>query len=133
MSAGPANSRAAAVVSLATTLMNNRNGVLDVHEVSATTNDMYWGAFFASGNRQYVDKLIEELALYDTSRYPHKSTDAAFDSKGDFDSFSAGATAAWSLSANLADSTVKQAVAEAAPRATGREREVLHDSRLRQP
>ena len=133
MSAGPANSRAAAVVSLATTLMNNRNGVLDVHEVSATTNDMYWGAFFASGNRQYVDKLIEELALYDTSRYPHKSTDAAFDSKADFDSFSAGATAAWSLSANLADSTVKQAVAEAAAQATGRAREVLHDVLTKSP
>jgi hypothetical protein len=88
---------------------------------------MYWGAFFASGNRQYVDRLIQRLALCDMSRYPHKATITVFDNKGDFDSFFAGCTAAWSLSANLADGKVRQAVTEAETRAEGRQRELLHD------
>jgi hypothetical protein len=93
-SAGPPDSRPATVVSLASSLANSKNGVIDVHELSAKTNDMYWGAFFGSGNRQYVDRLIQRLALCDMSRYPHKATNTVFDNKGDFDSFFAGCTAA---------------------------------------
>jgi len=120
------------VLALASRLMNNKNGVLDVHNVAADINDMYWGAFFATGDRKYIDRLIDELTLYDINQYPHKTT-YRFDGKNDFDSFFAGATAAWSLSALLNHAPVKQSVTAAEAQASGRKREVLEDVLTKAP
>jgi hypothetical protein len=61
-------------------------GVLGFTDVAAWMNDMYWGAFFASGRKEYLDKLIE--------------TTAHWENRTDRDLFLTGATALWSLAGN---------------------------------
>jgi hypothetical protein len=46
---------------------------------------MYWGAFFASGNTDYLKKLIDQLHYVDE--------------RDDFSLFMTGVTAEWSLAA----------------------------------
>ena len=52
----------------------------------AALNDMYWGAFFASGDLKYIDRLIEHLKY--------------LDDRVDINRYLAAATAKWSLSSN---------------------------------
>jgi TonB family protein len=66
--------------------LSKAGGVLKLEGHSAELNDMYWGAYFASGNVDYLKKLMEQL------RY--------FDERDDFYLFLAGGTAKWSLASN---------------------------------
>jgi len=55
---------------------------------SPELTDLYWGAFFASGNPAYLEKLVQVLRFVDERR--------------DQNLFFAGGTAKWSLVANAA-------------------------------
>ena len=66
--------------------LSKAGGVMSIDGHSAAINDMYWGAFFASGKPSYVNKLIAQLQYWDE--------------RDDFDLFMAGATARWSLASN---------------------------------
>ena len=61
-------------------------GVLALTGRSAEMNDLYWGAFFASGNPAYVKKLLEVVPFADDL--------------DDFNLWAAGSTARWSLASN---------------------------------
>ena len=60
--------------------------MLDLTGHSASLNDMYWGAFFATGRTVFLQKLVDQL------RYVEEREDEAL--------FLAGATAKWSLASN---------------------------------
>lgn len=66
--------------------MSNGGGVLHIVEHSAEVNDIYWGAFFASGNPKFIKRLVDQLKY--------------FDERDDFNLFMAGGTAKWSLASN---------------------------------
>jgi hypothetical protein len=121
-------------VALAATLSTLTDGALGLQKISAQTNDIYWGAYFASNKRAYIDKLIGELVLYDLARYPHKSTTTYFDNTEDYASFFAGWSAQWSLAANLArHPEINSIVQEAQLKATGRSRDLLLDVQTKSP
>ena len=66
--------------------LSENGGVLSVEGRSNGLNDMYWGAFFATGQPKFIAKLIEQLRLYEEEL--------------NYLDFMAGATAKWSLSSN---------------------------------
>ncbi len=66
--------------------VSKAGGVLNIDGHSAELNDDYWGAFFASGNPKFVNKLVDQLKF--------------FDERDDFNLFMAGGTAMWSLASN---------------------------------
>jgi hypothetical protein len=66
--------------------ISKAGGVLTLDGHSAALNDMYWGAFFASGRTAFLQKLVDQL------RYSDERDDEAL--------FFAGATAKWSLANN---------------------------------
>jgi hypothetical protein len=61
-------------------------GVTTIGGHSPSTNDLFWGAFFASGRPEFLQKLADQL------RY--------FRERDDLMLFMAGATAKWSLASN---------------------------------
>jgi ketosteroid isomerase-like protein len=78
--------------------ISKASGVLTIEGHSPAINDMYWGAFFASGRRTYLQKLVDQL------RY--------WDERDDQMLFFAGASAKWSLSSNASsDSLVRTTLA----------------------
>jgi hypothetical protein len=66
--------------------LSQAGGALSVAGHSPGLNDLYWGAFFATGDSKFIKRLAEQLRLWD------ERTDLAL--------FSAGATAKWSLASN---------------------------------
>jgi hypothetical protein len=66
--------------------LRKAGGVLKLEGHSAELNDMYWGAFFASGKPDYLRKLVGQL------RY--------VDERNDFSLFMTGVSAEWSLASN---------------------------------
>jgi len=68
-------------------------------EVSPTQNDMYWSSYFATGDIQYVDKIIANAALSEN--------------RTDLGLFLTGASAKWSLCSNATqDDGVKNHLAK---------------------
>ena len=77
----------------------NIDELLNKTEVFPPLNDMYWGAFFASGDVSYIDKLIDNLQY--------------INEREDKDLFLAAGTAKWSLGSNaLFHPKVKAAIEE---------------------
>ena len=66
--------------------VSKSGGVLNSSGHSAQLNGACWGAFFATGNPKFVDKVVDQL------RY--------FDERSDEALFFSGATAMWSLATN---------------------------------
>src|SRR5918994_5863585 len=66
--------------------ISKAGGVLTLEGHSPPLNDMYWGAFFATGRTAFLQKLVDQL------RY--------VDERDDEELFFAGATAKWSLASN---------------------------------
>ena len=66
--------------------IGNSPGVLAFTDQAPWMNDMCWGAFFASGRKELLDRLIETTALWDE--------------RNDKMLFLTGATALWSLAGN---------------------------------
>jgi hypothetical protein len=66
--------------------LSKAGGVLSLQGHSGALNDMYWGAYFASGNERYLQKLVDQLQYYDE--------------RNDINLFLVGATAKWSLASN---------------------------------
>lgn len=66
--------------------ISKAGGVLMVEGHSPALNDMYWGAFFASGDSRFTRKLVDQL------RY--------CDERSDFQLFMTGVLAKWSLASN---------------------------------
>jgi hypothetical protein len=102
------------------TVLNNAlttsktGGVLKLSGHSAQLNDAYWGAFFASGNPKYVDKLVDQLQFFD------EREDAAL--------FFAGGTAKWSLASNAKTyPAVRSAIEESKLKANKRTQELITD------
>src|SRR5262249_26377463 len=74
--------------------LSRSGGVLNLTGHSGPLNDMYWGAFSATGRTDFIQKLVEQL------RY--------WDEREDEQLFFAGATAGWSLSSRArTDSLVR--------------------------
>jgi len=96
-------------------------GVRSVTDHSPATNDLNWGAFFATGSADFVQWLIRET--------PH------LDEREDRNLFLTGTTACWSLASNArAHAKVRQVVAEAKAAATSpRERAILGEILTREP
>jgi len=102
------------------TVLNNAlttsktGGVLKLSGHSAELNDEYWGAFFASGNPKYVDKLVDLLQF--------------FDEREDEALFFAGGTAKWSLASNAQTyPAVRSAIEESKLEANNRTQELITD------
>ena len=69
------------------------NGFYTVKQ--AFLNDEYWGAFFATGNSQFINKLVEQLIYWNE--------------RNDMDLFLVAVTAKWSLaSVAQSDQTVRE-------------------------
>jgi hypothetical protein len=66
--------------------LSQYGGVMSEQGHSAELNDMYWGAFFATGSTTFLQKLVDQLRYYD------ERDDEAL--------FLTGATAKWSLASN---------------------------------
>ncbi|MDR2016358.1 MAG: hypothetical protein LBP90_01945 [Burkholderiales bacterium] len=64
----------------------DRKPLLNILPITAAALDTYWGAFFASGDIRYVEKVISALPYLET--------------KGDTDKLLVGAAAKWSLTSN---------------------------------
>jgi hypothetical protein len=92
--------------------VSKAGGVLKIHGHSAELNDEYWGAFFASGNPDFIRKLVDQL------RY--------FDERDIAELFYAGGTAKWSLASNAqSHPRVRMAIEEAMVRADERTQELI--------
>jgi hypothetical protein len=66
--------------------LSKAGGVLTLEGHSPELNDMYWGAFLASGNSGFTKKLIDQLR--------------SCDERSDFQLFVTGISAKWSLASN---------------------------------
>jgi hypothetical protein len=66
--------------------LSEQGGVLSLKDQSAAMNDMCWGAFFATGRAEFVDRIVDRVK--------------DFDERNDQQVFLVGATALWSLSSN---------------------------------
>jgi len=87
-------------------------GVIHSVEHSAEGNDLFWGAFFASGNPKFIKKLVDQLKY--------------FDERDDFTLFAAGGTAMWSLASNAQSRPrVREAIEKAKPTADKRSQELI--------
>jgi len=92
--------------------VSKAGGVVTIDGHSAELNDVYWGAFFASGNPDLLKKLIDQL------RY--------CDERDDFYLFMAGATAKWSLASNAQSQALVHSTLEGArPNADKRTQELI--------
>jgi GWxTD domain-containing protein len=96
--------------------ISKAGGVIAIEGHSASINDLYWGAFFASGRLAFLQKLVDQL------RY--------FDERGDLTLFMAGATSKWSLANNalshpLVRSTLEAPILKADQRTRDLIRELL--------
>ena len=80
--------------------LSKSEGVLNSSGHSPQLNDAYWGAFLATGNPKFVDKVVDQVKYFD------ERTDEAL--------FFAGATAMWSLASNARTYTVVNSAVEGA-------------------
>jgi len=78
--------------------LSRAGGVLTLDVHSGSLNDMYWGAFVASGRTALLQRLVDQL------RY--------FDERDDEGLFFAGATAKWSLASNAQSHPLVRATLE---------------------
>src|ERR1700682_2008236 len=78
-------------------------GVLGLDERSPEMNDLYWGAFFASGNPAYVTKVLEMVPFAEE--------------RNDFNLWKTGASAKWSLASNARQHNLVRMILEGAKRA----------------
>jgi hypothetical protein len=65
---------------------SKEGGVLKVDGHSSGINDLYWGAFFATGKPVFIERLVDEMKYADE--------------RDNFELWGAGATAKWSLASN---------------------------------
>ena len=81
---------------------------------SVELNDRYWGAFFASGSSEYLNKLVDNLRYVDDEQPPR---------------FWTGATAMWSLARNGPAHPLVEVTLESAQDKIGhsRTREIIGD------
>lgn len=77
-------------------------GVLQLQGRSPQMNDVFWGAFFASGNPAYVKKVLEVAPFAEE--------------RNDFNLWSTGATAKWSLASNARQHPLVHSILEDARR-----------------
>jgi hypothetical protein len=77
---------------------SNTGGVLQLQERVPQMNDVYWGAFFASGNPQYVKKILGLVPLAAERR--------------DFDLWQTGANAKWSLATKARQHALVRSILE---------------------
>lgn len=95
-------------------------GVLGLEGRSPQMNDIYWGAFFASGNPAYLKKLIELVPLAEE--------------RNDFNLWGTGATAKWSLADNARRHTLVRTILEGEERtADKRTRDMITELLTRDP
>jgi hypothetical protein len=80
--------------------LSKSEGVLHSSGHSPQLKDAYWGAFFATGNLKFVDKVVDQVKYFD------ERTDEAL--------FFAGATAMWSLASNARTYTLVNSAVEGA-------------------
>ncbi len=99
---------------------SKNGGVLQLPGHSAQMNDLYWGAFFASGNAMYVKKLLEVAPLRNDQH--------------DFIRWSAGATAMWSLASNARQHALVRTILERETRTAGKHtRQLINELLTRDP
>jgi hypothetical protein len=98
--------------------LSKAGGVLTLNQHSPALNDEYWGAFFASGNPQFIRKLVDQLRF--------------FDEREDFLLFASGATAKWSLASNAQLRPRVRQIIEQAKAGTDKRTQELIDQLLAQ-
>jgi len=87
---------------------------------SSSSNDILWGAFFASGDQEYLTQVMRQLS--------HMAE------RKDLSLFLTGAPAKWSLASNAEDHpAVKAAIEKARAKATSRQRDELDDVLTKSP
>ncbi len=95
-------------------------GVLQLEGRSPEMNDIYWGAFFASGNPAYVRKLLELVPFAEE--------------RNDFNLWSTGASAKWSLASNARQHALVHSILEEAKRgADKRTQDLISELLTRDP
>jgi hypothetical protein len=83
-------------------------------------NDLYWGAFFASGNPMYVKKLLELVPFADE--------------RNDFNLWATGASAKWSLASNARQHTLVVTILEGEKKtADKRTKDIIAELLTREP
>lgn len=82
------NGKTRELLSTAMTMAKEKDPIMKIREHSPSVNDMYWAAFFATGDERYLGRLVDEL------RY--------VDERSSMELFVTGASAKWSLAANAA-------------------------------
>lgn len=101
-------------------VLSHKGGVRTVIEHSPAINDMYWGAFAATGHADFVHRLIAEI--------PHN------DERDDRNLFLTGNTACWSLGSKArADPRVRQLLEAAQTTAAPRTRALIGEILTREP
>lgn len=100
--------------------ISQAGGALQIKDMSASANDLFWGAFFASGKPEYVLKLVDQLKYYDE--------------RDDAGLFAAGAAAKWSLASNARQHEKVRSILEGA-RVTsqGRMRDLIEEVLRKDP
>ena len=100
--------------------LSEKGGVLALDGHSPGLNDMLWGAFFASGNAKFLQRLVEQLPYYGERK--------------DLALFLTGATARWSLASNAQSKPRVRSILESiALRTDKRSRELLAELLLVDP
>jgi hypothetical protein len=101
-------------------LWSKAGGVLNLGGRSPQVNDLYWGAFFASGNPMYVKKLLELVPFADE--------------RNDFNLWATGASAKWSLASNARQHTLVVAILEGEKKtADKRMKDIIAELLMRDP
>ena len=98
--------------------LSKAGGVLSIEGHSASLNDMYWGAFGATGRIVFLQKLVDQL------RY--------CDEREDEELFFVGATAEWSLASNAQTDSLVHATLAGQTLTTDQRTRALIDELMRE-
>lgn len=104
-----------AALEMAVFYSQNPDWVLQQPFHTATTNDMYWAAYYATGDSRYVQRVIDQLIYCDE--------------RTDVNLYLVGASAQWSLAGNLQEHPEVRGIMEKASQgATARIQQLLHEA-----
>lgn len=107
------------VLLFAVALSDNPKGILTWEQQAPYWNDMLWGAYFASGDTEYLQQIIENTQLAQERR--------------DLNRYLTGASAKWSLSSNLRNHLRVKQYVEASLAQSSKHAEVLQEVLDKEP
>ncbi len=96
--------------------LSKNGGALKIDDHAPELNDVYWAAYFASGNQQYIKRLVEQLRFDDE--------------RDNLKLYVTGATAKWSLASNAQSHVQVRSTLEVAKLNSDRRTQELIDELL---